>query len=40
MSQRDCHQDNLSFDCLQFYKHICLNILASNISCYKQVMNQ
>ena len=27
------HQDNLSFVCLQFYKHNCLTILADNISC-------
>ena len=24
--QKDCHVDNLSFACLQFYKHNCLNI--------------
>ena len=31
--QKDFHQDILSFACLQFYKHNCLNILADNISC-------
>ena len=31
--QKDFHQDNLSFVCLQFYKHNCLTILADNISC-------
>ena len=30
--QKDFHQDNLSFVCLQFHKHNCLNILADNIS--------
>ena len=25
-NQKDCHQDSLSFTCLQFYKYICLNI--------------
>ena len=29
--QKVVHQDNLSFACLQFYKHNCLNMLASNI---------
>ena len=29
--QKDYHQDNLSFVCLQFYRHDCLNILAGNI---------
>ena len=28
--RKDCYQDNLSFDYLQFYKHNCLNILARN----------
>ena len=27
--QNHFHQDNLSFVCLQFYKHSCVNILAS-----------
>ena len=40
LSQRDCHQDNLSFDWLQIYKHNFLNILTSNICCHKQKMNQ
>ena len=26
-SKKDCHQDNLSFACLQFYKHNCLTNL-------------
>ena len=26
--KKDCHQDNLSFACLQFYKHNYLNIVA------------
>ena len=38
--QKDFHQDNLSFVCLQFYNHNCLNILADNISCRIQVKNQ
>ena len=29
--QKDFHQDDLPFTCLQFYKHNCLNILADNI---------
>ena len=29
--QKDFHQDNLSFVCLQFYKHNRQNILADNI---------
>ena len=34
--QKDCHQDILSFACLQFYKQSCLNILAGNIFiCYR-----
>ena len=41
LSQKDCHhQDNLSFGCLQLYKLNCQNILGSNISHNKQVMNQ
>ena len=38
--QKDFHQDNLSFVSLQFYKHNCLNILASNICFHIQVKNQ
>ena len=38
--QKDFHQDNLSFVFLQIYKYNCLNILADNISCHKQVKNQ
>ena len=38
--QKDCHQDNLSFACLQFHKHNCLNILADNIYFLGQVKNQ
>ena len=34
---KDCHQDNLSFACLQFYKcNFCLNILVSIISFHKK----
>ena len=33
-TQKDCHQDNLSFACLQFYKHNCLDCF------YKQVKYQ
>ena len=29
--RKDCRQDNLSFVCLQFYKHNRLNILVGNI---------
>ena len=32
--QKDFHQDNLSFVCLQCYKHNCLNILADNSFSY------
>ena len=32
--QKDSHHDNLSFACLQFYKHNCLNILGANI-CFR-----
>ena len=39
-SEKDCHQDNLPFVCLQFCKHNCLNILASNICFHKRVKNQ
>ena len=35
-SQKDYHQDNLSFVCLQLYKRNCLNIFASNICYHKQ----
>ena len=28
-NQKDCHQDNISFGCLQFYKQNCLSILVS-----------
>ena len=36
-SDKDCHQDNLSFACLQFYKHnFSLNILVSIISFHKK----
>ena len=38
--QNDCHQDNLTFACLQFYKHNCLNILPSNISFLIPIKNQ
>ena len=34
------HQANLSFACLQFYKHDCLNIPAGNICFCIQVKNQ
>ena len=33
-SKKDCHQDNLSFASLQFYKHNCLNKLVCNICCF------
>ena len=29
--QKDCHQNNMSFACLQFYKHNCLFLLAGKI---------
>ena len=38
--QKDCHQDNLSFDFLQLYEHNCLTILAGNICFRIQVKNQ
>ena len=38
--QKDSHQDNISFACLLFYKHNCLNILAGNICFHMQVKNQ
>ena len=38
--ENDFHQDNLSFVCLQFYKHSCLNILGGNICFRIQVKNQ
>ena len=38
--QKDFHQDNLSFVCLQFYKHNCLHILPDNIYRSMQVKNQ
>ena len=38
-SQKDCHQDNMPFVYLQFYKHNCLNILVDNIFSHKQVKN-
>ena len=38
--QKDFHQDNLSFVCLQFYKHNCLKILASNICFHIEANNQ
>ena len=37
--QKDFRQDNLPFDCLQFYKHNCLNIVTSN-TCFRiQIKN-
>ena len=38
--QKDFHQDNLSFVCLQFYKQNCLKILADNIYRRIQVKDQ
>ena len=38
--QKDFYQDSLSFVCLQFFKHNCLNILAGNICFHIQVKNQ
>ena len=38
--KKDCHQDDLSFACVQFYKYNCLNMLAGNISLPKQVKNK
>ena len=35
--QKDFHQDNLSFACLQFHNQNCLNILADNIFCKESV---
>ena len=37
--QNDFHQGNLSFACLQFYKHNFLNILAGNMFCCMQLKN-
>ena len=39
-AEKDRHQDNLSFACLQFYERNCLNKLACNICCHKQVNNR
>ena len=36
-SQKDDHQDNLLFACLQFFKHNCLNLFADNVWSQKQV---
>ena len=38
--QKDCHQDNLPFICLNVYNHNCPNKLAGNICFYIQVKNQ
>ena len=38
--QEDCHQDDLLFVCLQFYKHNCLNIFEDNICFHIQIKNQ
>ena len=38
--QKDFPKDNLPFVCLKFYKHNCLNILASNICFRTQGKNQ
>ena len=38
--QKDCHQDNLSFVCFQFYKQNCLNILEGNICFLIQAKSQ
>ena len=38
--QKDYYQDDLSFVCLQFHKHNCLNILPGNICFTIQVKNQ
>ena len=38
-TQKDYYQDDLSFNCLQFYKLNCLNVLAGNICFCKQVKN-
>ena len=38
--RKDFHQDNPPFLCLQFYKHNCLDIHATNICFCTQVKNQ
>ena len=38
--EKDCHQSNVSFVCLQIYKHGCLLILACNICFDTKVKNQ
>ena len=38
--QKHFHQDNLSFVCLQFYKHNYLNTLVGNLCFCTQVKNQ
>ena len=35
--QNNFHQDNLSFVCLQLYKHNCLNILVGNVLSYTSI---
>ena len=39
-TQKDCHQDNLSSVCLQFYKYNCLNIVVGNVCSHKQVKHK
>ena len=38
--QKDFHHDNLSFFCVHFYNHNCLNILGGNVFSIIQVKNQ
>ena len=38
--QKHFYQDNLSFVCLQFYKHNCVYILVDNVCFHIQVNNQ
>ena len=33
-TQKDCHEGNLSFSCIQFYEENCLNILVDSIWCH------
>ena len=37
--QKDCHQGNLPFGCLQDYKHNCLNMFSGIFFLHKQIMN-
>ena len=39
-NQKDSHQGKLSFSCLKFYQHNCLNKLADKSISQKQINNQ